>query len=245
MKKGEVFIGTSGWVYEDWWGRFYPKNINPEERLEYYSKYFDIVEINSSFYHLPRQKTFKNWSLKTPSQFSFSAKLSRYITQIKKLNNPKEPLELFLSQSKGLGKKLQVILVQLPPNFKKNLKRLEEFLKLLPKKPRFAFEFRHETWLDREVYDLLRKYKAGFVIQDSSRWPSAEVVTADFVYLRFHGRVLYASNYPESELKKWAERIKKWIGEGLDVYGYFNNDTKAFAIYNALKLKELISTKRH
>jgi uncharacterized protein YecE (DUF72 family) len=242
MKKGKVFIVTSGWVYDDWWGRFYPQNIKPEERLEYYSKYFNIVEINSSFYHLPRQKTFKNWSLKTHSQFYFSAKLSRYITQIKKLNDSKEPLELFLSQSKGLGKKLQVILVQLPPNFRKDLKRLGEFLKLLPKERRFAFEFRHVTWLDREVYDLLRKYKAGFVIQDSSRWPRAEVVTADFVYLRLHGRVLYSSNYPEAELKKWAEKIKNWFSEGLDVYGFFNNDTNALAVKNALSLKNLVSS---
>jgi len=242
MKKGKIFIGTSGWVYDDWWGRFYPQNINPEERLEYYSKYFNIVEINSSFYHLPKLKTFENWRLKTPDQFVFSAKLSKYITQIKKLNDSKEPLELFLSQSKGLGKKLQAILVQLPPNFKKDLKRLEEFLKLLPKKPRFAFEFRHITWLDREVYDLLRKYKVGFVIQDSSRWPGAKVVTADFVYLRFHGRVLYASNYPKPELKKWSEKIKNWLFEGLDVYGFFNNDTNAYAVKNALSLKNLVDS---
>lgn len=158
------------------------------------------------------------------------------------MKNAKGPLKLFLQQSIGLREKLSVILVQLPPTFKKDVKRLEEFLKLLPKKPRFAFEFRHVTWLDREVYDLLRKYKAGLVIQDSSRWPRAEVVTADFLYLRFHRRVLYASNYPESELKKWAEKIKNWLSEGFNVYGFFNNYTNSLAIKNALSLKNLVSS---
>jgi uncharacterized protein YecE (DUF72 family) len=159
------------------------------------------------------------------------------------LKNSEEPLSLFLKQSIGLEEKLSVILVQLPPNFKKDLNRLEEFLKLLPKKPRFAFEFRHETWLNSEIYDLLRKYKAGFVIQDSVHWMGVEVVTNDFVYLRFHGPgALYSSNYPEQQLKKWAERIKKWIGEDLDVYGYFNNDTNAYAVKNALSLKNLVSS---
>ncbi|HEX7456051.1 MAG TPA: DUF72 domain-containing protein [Candidatus Nanoarchaeia archaeon] len=278
----KVFIGTSGWVYEDWWGEFYPRNIKPEQRLEYYAKSFVTVELNASFYHLPHRNTFENWNKKTPDRFVFSTKLSKYITQNLKLNNAEEPLELFLHEAAGLEKKLSVVLVQLPPNLHANKERLEDFLEIcaevgdqrfssspnpreikvssLPKqkdslvpmetqksgclpaqRPRFAFEFRHESWLDKEIYDLLRKYKAGFVMQDSAgRWPAAEVVTSEFVYLRFHGPgLLYSSNYPDKILKEWAEKINSWLGEGLDVYAYFNNDVNAYAIQNALKLKEL------
>jgi len=292
----KLFIGTSGWVYEDWWERFYSIDTKPDQRLEYYSKRFDTVELNASFYHLPRKKTFENWSKKTPYSFSFSVKLSKYITHNLKLKNVKEPLALFLQEAKGLGNKLSVVLVQLPPNFKRDLERLENFLKTVAEvafqqfgsapnpprmtrsarngasanqslpaprsfseagvlmephklerlpatQPRFAFEFRHESWLVEEIYNLLRKYKAGFVIQDSAgRWPAAEVVTSDFVYLRFHGPdVLYSSNYTKNILKEWAEKIEKWLEEGLDVYAYFNNDVSAYAIKNALALKEFIS----
>ena len=258
-------------MYEDWWERFYPQDIKPEQRLEYYAKYFDTVELNASFYHLPRRKTFENWGKKTPDRFVFSAKISKYITQNLKLKNADAPTELFLKESTGLGKKLGVILVQLPPNLHGNLERLESFLSTVdglqttekslqpadyrPQKRadkavdssqlavvRFAFEFRHESWLNDEIYGLLRQYKAGFVIQDSVHWPAAEVVTSDFVYLRFHGPgALYSSNYPDSQLKTWAEKIKKWLEEGLDVYGYFNNDVNAYAVGNALKLKGLVS----
>jgi len=245
MKKGNIFIGTSGWVYEDWWKRFYPIDIKPEQRLEYYSKRFDTVELNASFYHFPRQRTFENWSTKTPDRFMFSTKLSRYITQNLKLKNAAEPLHLFLHEAAGLGNKLSVVLVQLPPNLHRDIERLKTFLEIVKSEknaPRFAYEFRHESWLNDEVYDLLKKSKSGFVIQDSAdRWLSAEVVTSDFVYLRFHGpEALYSSNYPDSQLKKWAEKIKKWLAKGLDVYGYFNNDVNACAVSNALKLKELL-----
>lgn len=238
----KVYIGTSGWVYEDWWERFYPPEVKPEGRLEYYSKHFDSVELNASFYHLPRRKTFEGWGKKTPDRFVFSAKISKYITQNLKLKNTESPTKLFLKESQGLGKKLGVILVQLPPNLHGNAERLENFLKTLPTTPRFAFEFRHESWLDEAIYELLRKFKAGWVIQDSVHWPAAEVVTSDFVYLRFHGPgALYSSNYPDSELKVWAEKIKGWLAQGLDVYAYFNNDVNAYAVRNALKLKELIN----
>lgn len=241
----KVFLGTSGWVYEDWWKRFYPVGIKSEERLEYYSKHFDTVELNASFYHLLRKKTFENWSKKTPVSFAFSVKLSKYITHNLKLKSAEEPLQLFLNEAKGLGNKLSVVLVQLPPNRKKDTERLKNFLELTRKvlvKTRWAFEFRHESWLEEEVFDVLKKNGAGFVIQDSAgRWPSAEVVTGDFVYLRFHGPSdLYSSNYPDKLLKEQAKKIEKWLGEGLDVYAYFNNDVNAFAVRNALKLKELV-----
>jgi uncharacterized protein YecE (DUF72 family) len=243
---GKVFIGTSGWVYEDWQEKFYPTDLKSEECLEYYSKRFNSVEINSTFYHLPRQKTFENWHDKTPDEFAFSAKLIKYITQNLKLKNATEPLANFLQSAKHLENKLSVVLVQLPPNFAKNNERLKDFLKLTRKpqaKTRWAFEFRHESWLEQETFDILRRFDAGFVIQDSAgRWPTEEIVTSDFVYLRFHGPgELYSSSYSEEMLKRWAEKIAKRSSQRLDVYAYFNSDVNAYAPANAIKLKEILA----
>lgn len=244
----KVLIGTSGWIYKDWWGRFYSEKLPQSQTLEFYSKTFDTVELNASFYHLPLKKNFKNWYKRTPSNFYFSVKGNKYITQNLKLSNPSGPVGRFFSESSGLGEKLEVVLWQLPPNFGKDIKRLENFLKEvnlttenLKLKTKSAFEFRHLSWLSTDIYDLLKKYKAGWVIQNSSTWQAAEEVTSSFVYLRFHGlESLYSSNYSEAELKKWAEKINKWHNQGLTVYAYFNNDTNAYAVKNALRLKELV-----
>lgn len=236
----KAFIGTSGWLYGDWWGRFYPKDLPQSKTLEYFSETFDTVELNASFYYLPKKRIFKNWQERTPKEFAFSVKGNKFITQNLKLNRPKEPVERFFNESKGLGNKLEVILWQLPPNFGKDLERLEKFLKILPKNTKNAFEFRHESWLSGDVYKLLEKYNSGWVIQSSGRWLAAEIVTANFVYLRFHGRgSLYSSNYSDGELKKWAKKVNRWLRDGLDVYAYFNNDYKAYAVNNAMKLEKL------
>jgi uncharacterized protein YecE (DUF72 family) len=237
----KVFIGTSGWFYDDWWGRFYPKNLPKGKALEFYSKTFDTVELNASFYHLPKKITFENWRKNTPTGFTFSVKGNRFITQNLKLSRPNKPVERFFKEVKGLEKKLEGVLWQLPPNFGKDLERLEEFLKILPKNTKNAFEFRHKSWLSADIYKSLEKHKAGWVIQSSKKWPAAEVITSNFIYLRFHGiGSLYSSDYSDKELKEWAEKINKWLKEGLDVYAYFNNDDNVNAVKNSLKLKELI-----
>ncbi len=241
----KVFIGTSGWVYEDWRERFYPIDTKPDQRLEYYSKSFNTVELNASFYHLPRKKTFGNWFKKTPVSFAFSVKLSKYITHNLKLKSAKESLQLFLNEANGLGNKLSVVLVQLPPNLKKDTERLENFLEMtrsLSVKTRWAFEFRHETWLSEEVFELLKQFRVAWVIQDSGgRWPTAEIVTGDFVYVRFHGPSdLYSSDYSDKALREWVEKIKEWLGQELNVYVYFNNDINAYAVRNAQTLRRLI-----
>ncbi|MCD5396366.1 MAG: DUF72 domain-containing protein [Candidatus Pacebacteria bacterium] len=252
MKKGsaKIYIGTSGWVYSHWIGRFYPEDLSPKDPLKFFSKFFNTVEINYSFYHLPRPKTFENWYLQTKKGFLFSVKVSRFITHIKRLKDVKEPWEQFFENAKYLKEKLGPFLFQFPPSFRaeeENIKPLEKFLQLIcfnPRKSasvRFAFEFRHKTWLDKKIYNLLKKHKVAWVIADSSRYPKSEVVTSDFVYVRMHGPAeLFASKYSEKNLKDLAQKIKKWQKEKKDVFVYFNNDFYGYAVENALFLKKLL-----
>jgi uncharacterized protein YecE (DUF72 family) len=239
--KGKIYIGTSGWLYDHWRGIFYPEEVSKTRWFDYYAEHFDTVELNVSFYRLPKKETFIGWWEKSPKNFLFAVKASRFITHVKRLKDCREPWKLFISHAKGLKEKLGPVLFQLPPNLKVNLDRLESFLKIISKyKVRKAFEFRDESWFCDEVYSLLSKYKTALVLADSPRYPLVEKVTADFVYIRFHGgKILYGSNYSKKELKKWANKIKKWSKKGLDVYAYFNNDAHGYAVDNAMTLKAL------
>lgn len=243
MPKGSLFIGTSGWVYSHWEGIFYPENLPSKDKLKYFSQHFKTTEINYSFYHLPRSSTYQNWYSQTPEDFLFAVKTSRFITHIKRLKGAKEAWKTFIENALNLKEKLGPILFQFPPSFRANeteIKKLEDFLKLITKnKLRYAFEFRHKSWCDKKVYNLLKKYKVVWVIADSPSYPKAEVVTADFVYLRMHGsKVLFTSNYTKKELQDLAQKIKKWR-KIVDVYIYFNNDVMGYAIENAKELLKL------
>lgn len=239
---GKVFVGTSGWQYPNWRGSFYPQDLPSSQWLKFYSQYFETVEVNSSFYHQTRAAIFEKWQGETPPGFVFAVKGHRFITHIKRLKDCQEPLKVFFKNAgvlRGVGIK-HVILWQLPPSLKKDIFRLESFLKLLPKTFRSTFEFRHQTWMDEETWGVLSKYNAAAVFQDWPEWPQIREVTADFVYCRFHGnKVLYTSSYTDAELKKWAKDCRKWLGEGKDVYAYFNNDAEGFAVPNAQTLKKL------
>lgn len=238
----KIFVGTSGWNYPHWAnGVFYPAGLSQSKWLEHYVKYFNSVELNVTFYRLVRKETFQNWYKRTPKDFYFVAKGSRFITHIKKLKAPREPLNLFMDNVSGLREKLAVVLWQLPPGFKKNEGRLERFLKLLKKtKARHAFEFRHESWFDEEIYSLLKRYNACLCIAHSDRFPCVKEITADFVYLRFHGggRAIYTSDYPDKELRQWAHFAKKFRNK--DIFAFFNNDAYGHAIKNALKFRRLL-----
>ena len=234
----KLYIGTSGWVYDDWQGVFYPKGLPSKDKLKYFSKHFKTAEINYSFYHLPRTSTYQKWYWETPADFIFAVKVSRFITHIKRLKNVRSAWKQFIKNTLYLKEKLGPILFQFPPSFKstgENIKRLEGFLKFIKGfKLRYAFEFRHKSWCDKEFYNLLKKYAVAWVIADSPSYPKAEVVTADFVYVRMHGsETLFVSKYTEKELKELALKIKKWLKQKLDVYCYFNNDYKGFAIENS------------
>lgn len=237
----KIFVGTSGWSYPHWAdGVFYPQGLKENKWLEHYAKFFNAVELNVTFYRLVQKKTFQNWHRRTPEDFYFVAKGSRFITHIKKLKNIKEPLNSFINNATGLDKKLLAILWQLPPSFKKDLKRLESFLKLLVKiKIRQVFEFRNKTWFDREIYGLLKKYNACLCIAHSQRFPCVKEITANFIYLRFHGgNALYASNYSDRELKEWANFAKAYKTK--DIFAFFNNDAEGFAVKNALRFRRLL-----
>lgn len=246
---GKVFIGTSGWSYEHWQGVFYPQDLPKSQWLEYYCQHFRTVEINASFYHLPKPKTFENWRKRTGKDFVFSVKGSRYITHIKKLKDCRESVKRFFQAASGLHSRSglkglsgsEVVLWQLPPGLKVNVERLKGFLGLLPKTWRHTFEFRSSTWLTVKIFDLLRRYHAAVVFQDFEHWPITEEVTSDFIYLRFHGKKeLYASCYTKKELENWAKKMQNWLKSGLDIYAYFNNDMRAYAVKNAQELISLI-----
>jgi uncharacterized protein YecE (DUF72 family) len=242
IMEGRIHLGTSGWHYKGWVGLFYPAKIPAKKMLNFYAQHFDTVEINNSFYHLPLPSTYDSWHHNSPGNFLFAVKGSRFITHMKKLKDPRTSSKKFFDGVERLGEKLGPILFQLPPNWHVNLERLTTFLEALPKGHRYVFEFRDESWLMPEVYELLSKYKAAFCIHDLARMQTRLKITADFSYIRFHGpgEAKYAGSYSTQALEKWAQRIMDWRRREVDVYAYFNNDVGGHAVENSKKLKELM-----
>ncbi len=238
----KVHIGTSGWHYKHWLGVFYPEGTRASEMFQFYARYFDTVEINNSFYRLPTATTFDNWRESSPPNFCYAVKASRFITHMKKLKDPKSSSEKFFLVADRLAKKLGPILFQLPPRWKLNIERFEEFLGSLPGEHQYVIEFREETWFVLEVYQLMRKYKVAFCIHDFGDMKVPREITAKFTYIRFHGptSAKYWGSYSDRELRVWADRIKKWRSDLSSVYVYFNNDPEGAAVKNALTLKRLI-----
>ncbi len=236
------FIGTSGFSYSHWKGKFYPKNLPSSKFLEHYVTQFKTVEINSSFYCLPKEKTFKNWQQKTPKNFLFSLKASRYITHVKKLKDCHEPLARFLKAAFVLKEKLAVVLFQMPPSFKANEKRLKKFLSIAPKKLKTTFEFRHPSWFSPKIYAILKKFNSALTIADTPDYPYVEKLTTDFTYLRLHGHEsLYSSNYSDKQLDAFTHLLKKCSPKIKRAYVYFDNDAFGHAPKNAKTLINLLN----
>jgi uncharacterized protein YecE (DUF72 family) len=242
-----LFVGTSGWSYADWKGTFYPADLPSRQYLDFYADAFGSTEVNYSFYHLPRPSTYEKWAAQVPDGFIFALKASRFITHVKRLADSEEAWETFVRNAQALGPHRGPILLQFPPSFRSDRRRLDAFLTRAQQpapgtRPlRLAFEFRHESWFVEETYSLLRRHKAALCIADSPRYPRREVMTADFVYLRFHGRIdLLASKYTDAELAAEAKRIRRYLRNGLDVYAYFNNDALGHAVANARTLREMV-----
>jgi uncharacterized protein YecE (DUF72 family) len=235
------FIGTSGWHYDHWKSKFYPEGLRKAQWLDFYAQHFKTVELNNSFYRLPSEDAFLNWRESSPSAFVFAVKASRFITHLRRLRKAESALENFLARSRFLGPKLGPILYQLPGNMPRNDAVLDSFLSLLPQDLKHAFEFRHPSWLNEEVFSILRRYKVGLCGFDMPDFSCPLVATADFLYLRFHGSSgLYSSLYSLEELQGWARRISELTASLKAAYIYFNNDFNAYAIDNARTLRRLL-----
>lgn len=236
-----IYVGTSGWHYESWVGPFYPTGLPSDKMLAYYAQEFGTVEINNSFYRLPADKTLRAWREVTPRNFVFSFKASRYLTHMKKLKDPAKPLDRVLHSAGLLQPKLGPILFQLPPRWRVNLERFRSFLALLPKNSRFAVEFRDQSWFTESVRAALCEYNAAFCVYEFGDFRSPLEATADFVYVRLHGPGgLYVGRYDRGALSFWADRLRRWHEEGRDVYCYFDNDQRGYAVQNASELNDML-----
>jgi uncharacterized protein YecE (DUF72 family) len=232
-------LGTSGWSYPGWKGKFYPPELSSGEWLPFYAQHFATVEINMTFYRYPKPEMLKAWIERTPPHFQFTLKANRQITHLKKLRNVKSEVRYFYILADSLQEKLGCILFQLPPSIALNLELLQDFLETLSPHYRNVIEFRHETWYDEKVNKLLQAHGVTFCTVSSAKVPQTVVETSPTAYFRFHGLTGgYRYNYNDEELEEWAETIKSAQAE--ECYVYFNNDYQAYAVSNGLKLGELL-----
>ncbi len=241
----DLRVGCSGYHYEHWRGPFYPEYLDERAYLDYYSKRFNTVELNVTFYRLPEREAFVKWYSDTPEGFIFSLKGSRFITHIKKLKSFEEPLEVFFSRASLLKEKLGPILWQLPPNLSYNRERFKAFLEGIKRyNAKNVFEFRNSSWIKKEVFQILEKEGCAICMADWPEFLKDLPVTADFVYMRRHGHGTYSSSYSTEELKDDARLINTFLKQKKDVYIYFNNDANGYAPLNALELLSLLKVKR-
>ncbi|AFZ22908.1 hypothetical protein Cylst_0575 [Cylindrospermum stagnale PCC 7417] len=234
-------IGTSGWIYRHWMEIFYPAVLPNNQKLSFYAQHFSTVEINFSFYRLPEQSVFTSWRSQTPGNFIFAVKGSRYLTHMKKLKDPIEPLSRLMERASGLQEKLGPILFQLPHTWQINIQRLELFLELLPTYPqqKFTFEFRHSSWLTPQVYKLLERAGVALCLPVKPTIPLDIYLTADWTYIRMHSGQ-WGTGYSDEELAIWAEHILSFLAQNIDVYIHFNNDPEGHAIRDAQRLYALL-----
>jgi uncharacterized protein YecE (DUF72 family) len=236
-----IRIGCSGWVYKHWRGLFYPESLQQKRWFERYAQEFDTVELNNSFYHLPKPETFDKWRKQAPPGFCYAVKANRYLTQAKKLKDCEEPLERMMTSVRCLGDRLGPMLYQLPPNMKINLERLEAFLKILPEGVTSVFEFRNKDWYVPETYSLLDRYGASFCVHDMPGSKSDRIAVGAIAYVRFHGgEGKYWGRYSDEGLLSWTDWVVEQECQGRSVWCYFNNDIHGHAIEDARTLKSMV-----
>jgi uncharacterized protein YecE (DUF72 family) len=237
-----VFIGTSGWQYRHWRERFYPPETSTDEWLPYFAARFETVEVNNTFYRLPERATFERWRAATPPGFVVAIKASRYLTHIKRLSEPAEPVHLMLERAAGLGQRLGPVLLQLPPTLGYEPERLAETLAAFPKRARVAVEFRNDAWFRDDVRELLIQHGAALCLADRYERPvTPEWRTATWGYLRFHvGRDRPASCYRRSALERWADRLCQDWTDDEEVFVYFNNDHNGCALRDAARFGRML-----
>jgi uncharacterized protein YecE (DUF72 family) len=238
-----VHIGTSGWSYPHWEHVLYPPGTKPSARLSLYTRRFDTVELNASFYRWPGTNTFASWRRRLPEGFLLSVKASRGLTHAKRLFAPESWLERLTDCWHELGDRRGVLLVQLAPGHARDDARLDYFLALVPPWMRVAVEFRHPSWHDETVLGMLDRHQVAYCVMSGANLPCILRATAPFVYVRLHGPDagnLYAGSYSDADLRWWTERIREWETAGKDVYAYFNNDGHGHAVHNAQTLRRLL-----
>ncbi|MBD3270929.1 MAG: DUF72 domain-containing protein [Elusimicrobia bacterium] len=241
-----IIIGTSGWHYTHWIGPFYPHNQDRKRFFEYYKNIFQTVEINNSFYRLPKKEVLRDWHNAAPEGFIFSIKASRYITHVKRLKEPVQSLKKFIEVLPYLKNSLGPVLFQLPPRFRCNHERLEQFLQALPRQYRYTFEFRDTSWFNDKTYALLSDHRCALCLYYFEEKYSPLVVTADFVYIRLHGSEdKYTGKYSPTQIREWATRILEWHAHNKRIYCYFDNDQYGYAPQNARELIAQVSQQLH
>jgi uncharacterized protein YecE (DUF72 family) len=235
-----VRIGTSGWEYRHWAGDFYPADLPRDRWLEHYAAEFDTVELNNPFYRLPEAEQFATWAGRVPGDFRYAVKASRYLTHIRRLTAPAEPLERLWSRATRMGERLGPVLYQLPPRWRPNLERLRAFLAAVPSAPQ-AVEFRDRRWYRGATLDLMRDAGVALCLHDMEGSSTRPVPVGPLVYVRFHGSgARYGGRYTSQRLTAWAERMAGWAAEGLPVWAYFNNDIGGHAVRDAVRLRTLV-----
>jgi uncharacterized protein YecE (DUF72 family) len=239
---GEIRIGCSGWIYRHWRELFYPAGLAQRRWFEHYAATFDTVELNTSFYHLPKPETFDKWRDQAPPGFLYAVKAPRFITHMKKLKECDEPMEEFLARARHLGDRLGPILYQLPPRWALNLERLEQFIALLPRDLRHVFEFRETSWMTEQVLALLDRSGISFCAHDMPGLRTERWAAGPIAYVRFHGgEGKYWGRYSDEALLAWTDWIVAQARGGRDAWCYFNNDIHGHAIHDALTLRAMVA----
>jgi uncharacterized protein YecE (DUF72 family) len=238
---GRVRVGCSGWQYRHWRGDFYPPTLPQTRWFEHYASVFDTVEINNTFYRLPERPTFAAWAERAPAGFEFAIKASRFLTHMKKLKDPEEPVERLFSRMNGLGSHLGPVLYQLPPNWTVDVERFEHFVGILPKHARHVVEFRDPSWYIPAIRSVMVEQGVAICLHDMPGSATGRNALPPFVYVRFHGSsTRYGGSYSDERLQQWATWIEGRLNDGGDVYAYFNNDMGGHAPRNALTLRRMI-----
>lgn len=238
-----VRIGTSGWSYDHWADVLYRPGLPAARRLARYVEVFDTVELNASFYRWPKDSTFAGWRDRLPDGFTMSVKAHRGLTHYRRLSSPEPWIERFERCWQALGDRRGVLLVQLHPEQQRDDARLDAFLGMMPAHIRIAVELRHPSWNAPDVYALLEKHRAAYVVMSGANLACVPRATTDLVYVRMHGpepASMYTGSYTAADLRWWADRIADWENESRDVWVYFNNDLGGHAVRNALSLRELL-----
>jgi uncharacterized protein YecE (DUF72 family) len=241
MASRRVRIGCSGWNYDHWRERFYPRGLPSSRWLEHYAETFDTVEVNATFYRLPTRKACERWAEATPDGFLFAIKASRYLTHVKRLRELASGWRRFWERVEPIADagKLGPVLWQLPENFHRDDERLDDALETLPR-GEHALEFRHESWFVPPVMEVLRRHEAALVVGDTPKRPfQTHELTADWTYLRFHQGRGRHGNYTREQLEEWAAQVRRWK-RGRTVYAYFNDDWEGYAVREAVRLRELV-----